>query len=193
MTKIHCLDPIHNPDIVTRDVFFGAKDETRVLPSITEPLHIRKQEDQGFTNKCTIYAVAELIENKAYASTGRWYKFTEDLIDSTWEDMKKRGLAWDDKGAYLNAPLEVLQNEIIPLIDTVSGDTIFVRINPYFYIYKSGVSVETFIKNFKMSDVGNFEKPISDIVVKSGLIEDDRFITEIVLKKYPIILYYRLI
>jgi len=53
---------------------------------------------------------------------------------------------------------------------------------------KGFVSVEYnfFIKNFKMSDVGNFEKPISDIVVKSGLIEDDRFITEIVLKKYPI-------
>ena len=43
----------------------------------------------------------------------------------------------------------------------------------------------TFIlKNYKLSDVGNFEKPISDIIVKAGLIDDDRFIKKITMEKF---------
>jgi len=41
-----------------------------------------------------------------------------------------------------------------------------------------------FIKNFLMSDVGNFEKPLTDIIVKAGLIEDDRFVQRIIMEKY---------
>ena len=40
------------------------------------------------------------------------------------------------------------------------------------------------IKNYKMSDVGNFEKPLSDIIVKAGMIEDDRFIKRLIIEKF---------
>lgn len=39
------------------------------------------------------------------------------------------------------------------------------------------------INTFKKSDVGNFEKPLSDILVKAGIIDDDRFIKQITLIK----------
>ena len=41
-----------------------------------------------------------------------------------------------------------------------------------------------YIKNYSRSDVGNFEKPLSDIITKAGLIEDDRFIKKIVMEKF---------
>lgn len=40
------------------------------------------------------------------------------------------------------------------------------------------------IKNYKASDVGNMEKLLSDIIVKAGLIDDDRFIKKLVLEKF---------
>lgn len=42
-----------------------------------------------------------------------------------------------------------------------------------------------YIDSFKKSDVGNFEKPMSDILVKAGAIDDDRFIKKIIMEKYP--------
>jgi len=42
------------------------------------------------------------------------------------------------------------------------------------------------IKNFKRVDVGNYEKLISDIIVKAGLIDDDRFIKKMTLEKHQI-------
>ncbi|NCD07200.1 MAG: RusA family crossover junction endodeoxyribonuclease [Spirochaetia bacterium] len=41
-----------------------------------------------------------------------------------------------------------------------------------------------YIKNFSMSDVGNFEKPLSDIIVKSGIISDDKYILKMTLEKF---------
>lgn len=41
-----------------------------------------------------------------------------------------------------------------------------------------------FIKNYALSDVDNFLKPIQDIMVKSGIIEDDRKIKRIVAEKF---------
>jgi len=38
-------------------------------------------------------------------------------------------------------------------------------------------------KSFKLSDIGNFEKPLSDILVKAGYIDDDRYVVEMVLRK----------
>lgn len=52
----------------------------------------------------------------------------------------------------------------------------FVTIDYHFYL-----------KNFKMSDAGNFEKPLTDIIVKSGLIDDDRFIKKMTLEKFQCI------
>lgn len=52
---------------------------------------------------------------------------------------------------------------------------------------KSGfvkVEYKIYLKNYKMSDVGNIEKPLTDIIVKAGLIDDDRFIKKMVLEKF---------
>lgn len=40
-----------------------------------------------------------------------------------------------------------------------------------------------YIKNYAMSDVDNFIKPLQDILVKNGLIEDDRKIVKVTAEK----------
>ncbi len=40
-----------------------------------------------------------------------------------------------------------------------------------------------YIKNYKMSDIDNFIKPLQDILVKGKIIEDDRFIKSILIIK----------
>lgn len=40
-----------------------------------------------------------------------------------------------------------------------------------------------YIKNYKMSDTGNFEKLITDILVKRGYMKDDRYIKAMYLEK----------
>jgi len=46
------------------------------------------------------------------------------------------------------------------------------------------VSYKLYLKYFSTSDVGNFEKPLSDILVKSEIIDDDRFIKRIIMEKF---------
>jgi Holliday junction resolvase RusA-like endonuclease len=46
------------------------------------------------------------------------------------------------------------------------------------------VKYDFYIKYFSTSDVGNFEKPLSDIIVKAGLIEDDKYIKKITMEKF---------
>jgi Holliday junction resolvase RusA-like endonuclease len=46
------------------------------------------------------------------------------------------------------------------------------------------VEYRFYIKNFLRSDAGNFEKPLTDILVKNGLIEDDKFIKRLVIEKF---------
>ncbi len=41
-----------------------------------------------------------------------------------------------------------------------------------------------YIKEFSRSDVGNLEKLLTDIIVKAGMIDDDRFIIKITLEKF---------
>ena len=41
-----------------------------------------------------------------------------------------------------------------------------------------------YLKHYRISDLGNFEKPLSDILVKAGLIDDDRFIWKMTLEKF---------
>lgn len=41
-----------------------------------------------------------------------------------------------------------------------------------------------YIKNYLKADVDNFVKPLTDIVVKAGLIDDDRFIKRMVIEKF---------
>lgn len=132
----YCLDSIFDPNANTREVFFGSKDSKRSLPIRTQPLSTRTQSDQGFTNRCTIYATAELVENKVYAVTGRWFEFNNDLIEEIWQEMKHAGLANDNWGAYINAPLKILLDRPITLRDKVSGDTITIKIDNWFYIQK---------------------------------------------------------
>ncbi len=45
------------------------------------------------------------------------------------------------------------------------------------------VKYSFYIKNYKMSDTGNFEKLITDILVKRGYLKDDRYIKAIYLEK----------
>lgn len=46
------------------------------------------------------------------------------------------------------------------------------------------VNYQLYLKYFSTSDVGNFEKPLTDILVKSGIIDDDKFIKKIVMEKF---------
>ncbi len=48
------------------------------------------------------------------------------------------------------------------------------------------VHYKFYVKNFKMCDTGNFEKPLTDILVKAKLIEDDRFILKLVMEKFEV-------
>jgi Holliday junction resolvase RusA-like endonuclease len=46
------------------------------------------------------------------------------------------------------------------------------------------VNYKIYLKYFSTSDVGNFEKPLTDIIVKSGIIDDDKYIKRIVMEKF---------
>ena len=46
------------------------------------------------------------------------------------------------------------------------------------------VNYKIYLINFLKSDVGNIEKPLTDIIVKSGIIDDDRFILKLTLEKF---------
>lgn len=46
------------------------------------------------------------------------------------------------------------------------------------------VHYKFYIKEFGKSDVGNLEKPLTDIIVKAGMIDDDRFIIKMTLEKF---------
>ena len=59
----------------------------------------------------------------------------------------------------------------LPKHKTITGD---VKITYCFYL-----------KNYKMTDIDNLIKPLTDILVKKGYIEDDRKILEAHIYKYP--------
>lgn len=63
--------------------------------------------------------------------------------------------------------------EMLWLLKGLEKTTGFVQVNYKFYL-----------KYFSTSDVGNFEKPLTDILVKAGLIDDDKFITKITMEKF---------
>ncbi len=46
------------------------------------------------------------------------------------------------------------------------------------------VNYKLYLKYYSTSDVGNFEKLLTDIIVKAGMIDDDRFIKKMVLEKF---------
>jgi Holliday junction resolvase RusA-like endonuclease len=46
------------------------------------------------------------------------------------------------------------------------------------------VIYKLYLKYYSTSDVGNFEKPLTDIIVKAGLINDDKYITKITMEKF---------
>lgn len=43
-----------------------------------------------------------------------------------------------------------------------------------------------YLKNYKMSDTGNFEKLITDLLVKRGYLKDDRYIKAMYLEKVAV-------
>ena len=45
------------------------------------------------------------------------------------------------------------------------------------------IGINIFLKSIVMSDIDNFLKPIIDCIVKKGIIEDDRYINELNVKK----------
>ncbi len=145
--ETYCLEPIHDEKALDRSILFGAKDENRRLPKITQEVHTRKQSDQGFTNKCVLYATMEIIENKIYLKTGRWYNTPQEIYDIVWDRMVASGLANDKWGAYINSALIVLRDEniVLTLRDEVGGDEISVTVDNVFYIER-----EDRINNIKM-------------------------------------------
>lgn len=46
------------------------------------------------------------------------------------------------------------------------------------------VAYNFYLIHYLKTDVGNLEKPLSDIIVKAGLIDDDRFIKKITMEKF---------
>lgn len=48
------------------------------------------------------------------------------------------------------------------------------------------IKYDFYVKNYKMSDTGNFEKLITDILVKRGYLKDDRFIKGLYLTKHAV-------
>ena len=150
MNNSFALDPIHDENITTRDVFFGNYDTLRKLPVETHPYHKRRQGDQGNTNQCVLYSTIEILENKVFKETGRWYSCLKSEIDPIWEEMKAQGYANDSWGAYLNGALKVLVGREIELVDVVSKDRITVTVDKYFYIKRSGQTPEQIIHNIKM-------------------------------------------
>ena len=46
------------------------------------------------------------------------------------------------------------------------------------------ITFSFYIKSFKRSDVDNFIKPLLDVIVKKGLIQDDRFVKKVTAEKY---------
>jgi len=130
MNKIYCLPPI-----ITGD-------ETKLLgngdlevPDRSFPYDRRRQENQGRTNRCVFYMWAEILENKVFNTLGRWYMIPEDEILRIWNKAKKAGLASESNGAYMNAPLKMMEDgEIITMVDVVSGDSITVTQNNWYVV-----------------------------------------------------------
>jgi len=46
------------------------------------------------------------------------------------------------------------------------------------------VTYRFYIKNFALTDAGNLEKPLTDILCKAGLMKDDRYIRRLTLEKH---------
>jgi len=72
------------------------------------------------------------------------------------------------------------------LYEQYEYDAIFLIKNEHKPIIKGWIEVryDFYVKRYTTSDVGNFEKPLSDIITKAGLIEDDKFIKKMVLEKH---------
>lgn len=144
--NIYVHAPIIDGSELRRDELFGSKDVERDLPALTQNYSERRQEDQGYTNKCTIYTTAEVFENKVFKETGRWYRFPKHEIDRIWVKMKKMGLANDSWGAYLNAPVKALEGDPVIMEDSVSGDKLKVILNDWFIVANKADDPEAFAK-----------------------------------------------
>ena len=83
-------------------------------------------------------------------------------------------LAWQGR-RFKTSLYKTYEEELLWILKTKKYKKIngYVEINYKFYV-----------KNFKMCDVGNFEKPLNDILVKGELIDDDRFIKRMILEKF---------
>jgi Holliday junction resolvase RusA-like endonuclease len=47
------------------------------------------------------------------------------------------------------------------------------------------ITYKFYLKNWKLTDGGNLEKCLTDILVSNGLIDDDRYIMRYIIEKYP--------
>jgi len=46
------------------------------------------------------------------------------------------------------------------------------------------IEYQFYLKRYKTTDTGNLEKPLTDILVKHKIIDDDRFVKRLVLEKF---------
>ena len=135
---------------IDRSELFAVKDRRRKLPKESAPFAQRKQANQNYTNMCTFYQFAEVLENKVYRETGIWYSVTEDELKRLWNIAKKKGLAGDKWGAYVNSPLIICQEESIRLIRKGTTEQIEVRVDQFFNVTSKNKSIEEYIKEVKM-------------------------------------------
>lgn len=143
MKKHYCLPPIITGE---EDILLGSSD--RESPVRSHPFSSRRQEDQGRTNRCVFYMWAEILENKVFWITGRWYRVPEDEIIRLWNKAKKNGLASESMGAYLNAPLKMMEDgTIITLVDDVSGETLQIEQTGWYVVANRSMTREEYINN----------------------------------------------
>lgn len=134
--EINCLAPFIDENLINRDILFGSIDKQRSAPKESHPYFERRQEDQGNSQWCTLYAFMEVLENKVFAMTGRWWQVPFSEYESIWGLMVYNGLATDEQGAYLNAPHKVLSQEgqTVLLKDEVSHEYLRISLKDYFYV-----------------------------------------------------------
>lgn len=143
MSKQNCLPPIITGE---ENVLLGSGKVEH--PILSPPFSQRRQENQGNTNRCVFYIWAEILENKVYWKDGRWYRVPEDEITRLWNKSKKNGLASESNGAYLNAPLKMMEDgTIVTMVDQVSGDTIQVEQAGWYVVANRSMTREKYNNN----------------------------------------------
>ena len=124
----------------------------RKAPSISQPLHIRTQEDQKRTMECVFWATCEAIESYVYAnsSDGYWWSIPRDETQRLIEIARKNGTYDPSRGAYMDACLEVLKTNPVTMEDGMGG-TKEIRVKDFWICAKRNQSMDEYINSIKLA------------------------------------------